>query len=395
MKAIKKTNHSPFLKVNLNILTMPEFSYLHANRESATRVGVFIVLALHLASCPDCVASYSALRTLAYTCNKKEGYLLDMIHHSGIFVYDDEKRIFQCKYICEALHIDTIVDVASSASGSHTVAEAADDSSVATTAGTTVATSTDKTVAKTIADKTAANVSDCRPSIADNREAIADNRSTVVDNRSTIGRNTCANIVYGRTCGREDIDKDIDKNKYSPSTTSNKKTSVVDDVGGDDSSFEKKVFKDKEWLRAAAQATGLQIDTDEKLLVTCARWFGIQLKAKNKSLKNVADGQSYFVYLMQKGHRTRENFEVYLVQQERDGDVTHTMAELHNQSEYERVVNGHRFGFRGEPVEKNAPPQWNQDTMWSWIRHEWICCLDWDKKIEMAAFRKAMGKRKA
>ena len=33
-----------------------------------------------------------------------------------------------------------------------------------------------------------------------------------------------------------------------------------------------------------------------------------------------------------------------------------------------------------EPVEKNAPPQWNQDTMWSWIRHEWICCLDWDKR---------------
>jgi hypothetical protein len=294
MKAIKKTNRSPFLKVNLNILTMPEFSSLHTNRESATRIGVFIVLALHLASCPDCVASYSALRTLAFACNKKEGYLLDMIHHSGIFVYDDEKRVFQCKYICETLHV---IPSWMSPAVMPSPVPIADVSAAPAATGV---------------DESDEHVADSSSPIVADREAIADNRSTVVDNRSTIGRNTCANIIHVRTSAREDIDKDIDKNKSSPSSTSNKEK-LDDDVGGSDFSLKEKIFKDNDWLRAAAQTTGLQIDTDKKLLATCARWFAIQLKAKNKTLKSVADGQSYFVYLMQTGHRTRENFDSFPV----------------------------------------------------------------------------------
>ena len=46
-------------------------------------------------------------------------------------------------------------------------------------------------------------------------------------------QNTCAYIIYVRTCGREDIDidKDIDKIN-SPTTSSNKEKEIVVDVGG-------------------------------------------------------------------------------------------------------------------------------------------------------------------
>ena len=34
---------------------------------------------------------------------------------------------------------------------------------------------------------------------------------------------------------------------------------------------------------------------------------------------------------------------------------------------YDRLVNGQRYGFRGEPIAHDAPEQVNQDTRWSWI----------------------------
>ena len=49
---------------------------------------------------------------------------------------------------------------------------------------------------------------------------------------------------------------------------------------------------------------------------------------------------------------------------------------------YDRLVNGQRYGFRGEPIPKDAPEQVNQDTRWSWIEHKWIPRAKWNPKAE-------------
>ena len=53
---------------------------------------------------------------------------------------------------------------------------------------------------------------------------------------------------------------------------------------------------------------------------------------------------------------------------------------------YDRLVNGRRYGFRGEPIPDDAPEQVNQDTRWSWIENQWIARARWNTKAERNEF---------
>lgn len=256
MKTFKKTPNSPFLKLNQNILMNPEFSYLNSGRDNATRIGVFLVLALYLASCEDCLATYVSLRWLAYSCNKKQSYLLDMIHHSGLFLYDDEKRIFQCKYICDSMNLTPIVAASPKKSVGPHVADkpksVAQPDDTAAKNGADDCSNKASEKSQCVSESSSPIADNCSP-IADSCSPISDNSATISDDCSTTGQNTCANIIYGRTCGREDTDKDkdIDKNKYPTFTTSNKEK--FDDVdGGGNFPFEESVFKDNDCAKSDA-----------------------------------------------------------------------------------------------------------------------------------------------
>lgn len=49
---------------------------------------------------------------------------------------------------------------------------------------------------------------------------------------------------------------------------------------------------------------------------------------------------------------------------------------------YDRVVDGCRYGYRGEPIPDDAPEQTSQDTRWSWRRGRWIPRAQWHEKQE-------------
>ena len=55
---------------------------------------------------------------------------------------------------------------------------------------------------------------------------------------------------------------------------------------------------------------------------------------------------------------------------------------------YDRLIDGRRYGYRGEPVADDAPEQVSQDTRWSWIHSKWIPRAQWNRKRESKEYER-------
>ena len=60
---------------------------------------------------------------------------------------------------------------------------------------------------------------------------------------------------------------------------------------------------------------------------------------------------------------------------------------------YDRLVNGRRYGYRGEPIPDDAPEQVNQDTRWSWIESKWIARAKWNPKAERIEYEQKTNRK--
>lgn len=60
---------------------------------------------------------------------------------------------------------------------------------------------------------------------------------------------------------------------------------------------------------------------------------------------------------------------------------------------YDRLVNGRRYGYRGEPIPDDAPEQVNQDTRWSWIEGKWIARAKWNAKAERKEYEQKTNRK--
>ena len=183
----------------------------------------------------------------------------------------------------------------------------------------------------------------------------------------------------------KDIDRDIKKDKRnSSSTTTNLKRNDV--IANVNSSFDsiKKSFADADWVKSISSVTALQL-TNETVAEACIEWFCMQCKAKGKAFDTDENARWYFCNLLQPGRKTREAFDEYYQQFKYDEMVRRTAMECCEDDYYDYKDNGHRYDSHHQIIPPDAPRQIDPNTIWSWIKLEFIPVGDFKMDPEMAA----------
>ncbi len=183
----------------------------------------------------------------------------------------------------------------------------------------------------------------------------------------------------------KDIDRDIKKDKRnSSSTTTNLKRNDV--IANVNSSFDsiKKSFADADWVKSISGVTALQL-TNETVAEACIEWFCMQCKAKGKAFDTDENARWYFCNLLQPGRKTREAFDEYYQQFKYDEMVRRTAMECCEDDYYDYKDSGHRYDSHHQIIPPDAPRQIDPNTIWSWIKLEFIPVGDFKMDPEMAA----------
>jgi len=343
----KQTKNSSFIKVRRNIMSLSETADLLAE-EGSTGFGTYIMILLYLTECPDCVGPYSKdiLRVLSAQAHKSSSYIIKIINDYGLFVVEG-KRFFSTQ-LCESMHIDFSV-----------ACESTEDDS--------------ESNLKLIQNESKLN----HKSIQNDSRM---NHKSFLNQRNSNKHNT-----YTHAQPREDIDIDINKDKRnSSSTTTNFKRDHVN--ANVSSSFDsiKKSFADADWVKSISSVTALQL-TNETVADACIEWFCMQCKAKGKTFDTDENARWYFCNLLQPGRKTRESFNEYYQQYKYDEMVRKTAMECCEDNYYDYKENGRRYDSHNQIIPPDAPRQIDSNTIWSWIKLEFIPVNDFKMDPEMAA----------
>jgi len=183
----------------------------------------------------------------------------------------------------------------------------------------------------------------------------------------------------------KDRDRDIkkDKRNSSSTTTNSQKDDVIANVN---SSFDsiKKSFADADWVKSISGVTALDL-TDRTVADACMEWFGMQCKAKGKTFDTDENARWYFCNLLQQGRKTREAFDEYYKQYKYDEMVRKTAMECCEDDYYDYKESGRRYDSHHQIIPPDAPRQIDPNTIWSWIKLEFIPVGDFRMDPEMAA----------
>ena len=114
-------------------------------------------------------------------------------------------------------------------------------------------------------------------------------------------------------------------------------------------------------------------------------WFCMQCKAKGKAFDTDENARWYFCNLLQPGRKTREAFDEYYQQFKYDEMVRRTAMECCEDDYYDYKDNGHRYDSHHQIIPPDAPRQIDPNTIWSWIKLEFIPVGDFKMDPEMAA----------
>ena len=362
----KQTKNSPFIKVRRNITSMPEMADL-LNEEGSTGFGTYMMILIYLTKCDNCVGLYnkSSLRTLSVEAHKSLSYIRNIINNYGLFVVED--KIFYSQELCQTLNIDYTVNSSSedepepepkhSSNSRHKTSK--EDAS--------------KLNSNSIQNDSKINHKSIRNESRLNHESIQNQRNANMHN------------TYTHAQPREDIDKDINKDKRnSSSTTTNFKNDDV--IANVSSSFDsiKKSFADADWVKSISGVTALQL-TNETVAEASIEWFCMQCKAKGKTFETDENARWYFCNLLQPGRKTREAFDEYYQQFKYDEMVRRTAMECCEDDYYDYKDNGHRYDSHHQIIPPDAPRQVDPNTIWSWIKLAFIPVGDFKMDPEMAA----------
>jgi len=184
-----------------------------------------------------------------------------------------------------------------------------------------------------------------------------------------------------RNRDKENIDKD---KRYSSFTTTNIKSDDVNANVGSSSDSIKKSFADADWVKSISGVTALDL-TDKTVADACMEWFGMQCKAKGKTFDTDENARWYFCNLLQQGRKTREAFDEYYKQYKYDEMVRKTAMECCEDDYYDYKENGRRYDSHHQIIPPDAPRQMDPNTIWSWIKLEFIPVGDFKMDPEMAA----------
>ena len=334
-----------------NFLNSEEMQKLDINHRLEGR-GAIMFIFEYLVDRRNGLGSYISIPSLARSMGKNKKFLLDIINNYGLFCSPKDNDIFYSPYLRITLGLP----------------EHPSDDEIKECIGGWKSTKKVNESCKKV-QKSSNKVATFSKKVAKITPQLAENQHPhYIEHKD-------------RNRDKENIDKD---KRYSSSTTTNIKS---DDANAnvDSSSYSiKKSFADAEWVKSISGVTCLDL-TDKTVADACIEWFGMQCKAKGKTFDTDENARWYFCNLLQQGRKTREAFDEYYKQYKYDEMVRKTAMECCEDDYYDYKENGRRYDSHSQIIPPDAPRQIDPNTIWSWIKLEFIPVDDFKMDPEMAA----------
>ena len=334
-----------------NFLNSEEMQKLDINHRLEGR-GAIMFIFEYLVDRRNGLGSYISIPSLARSMGKNKKFLLDIINNYGLFCSPKDNDIFYSPYLRTTLGLpehpsdDEIKECVGGWKNTKKVKESCKKNQKSSNKVATFS----KKVAK------------ITPQLTENQQPH------YIEHKD-------------RNRDKENIDKD---KKYSSSTTTNIKSDDVNANVGSSSDSIKKSFADAEWVKSISGVTCLDL-TDKTVADACIEWFGMQCKAKGKTFDTDENARWYFCNLLQQGRKTREAFDEYYKQYKYDEMVRKTAMECCEDDYYDYKESGRRYDSHHQIIPPDAPRQIDPNTIWSWIKLEFIPVGDFRMDPEMAA----------
>ena len=331
-----------------NFLNSEEMQKLDINHRLEGR-GAIMFIFEYLVDRRNGLGSYISIPSLARSMGKNKKFLLEIINNYGLFCSPKDNDIFYSPYLRTTLGLPE---------------HPSDDEIKECVGGWKSTTKVNESCKKV--QKSLKKVATFSKKVAKITPQLTDNQQPhyIVD---------------------KDIDRDIkkDKRNSSSTTTNSLKEDVIANVS---SSFDsiKKSFADADWVKSISGVTALEL-TNETVADASIEWFCMQCKAKGKTFDTDENARWYFCNLLQPGRKTRDSFNEYYQQYKYDEMVRKTAMECCEDDYYDYKENGRRYDSHNQIIPPDAPRQIDPNTIWSWIKLEFIPVDDFKMDPEMAA----------
>ncbi|BCS86147.1 hypothetical protein prwr041_20400 [Prevotella herbatica] len=340
-----------YYMLSSNFLNSEEMQKLDINHRLEGR-GAIMFIFEYLVDRRNGLGSYISIPSLARAMGKNKKFLLEIINNYGLFCSPKDTDIFYSPYLRTTLGLP----------------EHPSDDEIKECVGGWKSTKKDNESCKKN-QKSSNKVATFSKKVAKITPQLTENQySHYIEHKD-------------RNRDKENIDKD---KRYSSSTTTNIKSDVVNANVGSSSDSIKKSFADADWVKSISGVTALDL-TDRTVADACMEWFGMQCKAKGKTFDTDENARWYFCNLLQQGRKTREAFDEYYKQYKYDEMVRKTAMECCEDDYYDYKENGRRYDSHHQIIPPDAPRQMDPNTIWSWIKLEFIPVGDFRMDPEMAA----------
>ena len=334
-----------------NFLNSEEMQKLDINHRLEGR-GAIMFIFEYLVDRRNGLGSYISIPSLARSMGKNKKFLLDIINNYGLFCSPKDNDIFYSPYLRTTLGLPE---------------HPSDDEIKECVGGWKSTTKVNESCKKV--QKSSNKVATFSKKVAKITPQLADNQQPhYIEHKD-------------RNRDKENIDKD---KRYSSSTTTNIKSDDANANVDSPSYSIKKSFADAEWVKSISGVTCLDL-TDKTVAEASLEWFGMQCVAKGKTFDTDENARWYFCNLLQQGRKTREAFDEYYKQYKYDEMVRKTAMECCEDDYYDYKENGRRYDSHHQIIPPDAPRQIDPNTIWSWIKLEFIPVGDFRMDPEMAA----------
>ncbi|BCS86699.1 hypothetical protein prwr041_25920 [Prevotella herbatica] len=340
-----------YYMLSSNFLNSEEMQKLDINHRLEGR-GAIMFIFEYLVDRRNGLGSYISIPSLARAMGKNKKFLLEIINNYGLFCSPKDTDIFYSPYLRTTLGLP----------------EHPSDEEIKECIGGWKSTKK-------------ANESCKKNQKSSNKVATFSKKVAKITPQLTENQHSHYIEHKDRNRDKENIDKD---KKYSSSTTTNIKSDDVNANVGSSSDSIKKSFADADWVKSISGVTALDL-TDKTVADACMEWFGMQCKAKGKTFDTDENARWYFCNLLQQGRKTREAFDEYYKQYKYDEMVRKTAMECCEDDYYDYKENGRRYDSHHQIIPPDAPRQIDPNTIWSWIKLEFIPVGDFRMDPEMAA----------
>ncbi|BCS84450.1 hypothetical protein prwr041_03430 [Prevotella herbatica] len=340
-----------YYMLSSNFLNSEEMQKLDINHRLEGR-GAIMFIFEYLVDRRNGLGSYISIPSLARAMGKNKKFLLEIINNYGLFCSPKDTDIFYSPYLRSTLGLPehpSDDEIKECVGGWKSTKKANESCKKNQKSSNKVA-----TFSKKVAKITPQLVENQHPHYIEHKDRNRD---------------------------KENIDKD---KRYSSSTTTNIKSNDVNANVGSSSDSIKKSFADADWVKSISGVTALDL-TDKTVADACIEWFGMQCKAKGKTFDTDENARWYFCNLLQQGRKTREAFDEYYKQYKYDEMVRKTAMECCEDDYYDYKENGRRYDSHHQIIPPDAPRQIDPNTIWSWIKLEFIPVGDFKMDPEMAA----------